>query len=405
MKRFFTTLTCCILYTFLVSCSSGDDNPKQPEEENPLQGITAIVPPSGTFAEDDGATKSTGTPAKDVANFLTKAGAKAIQGLGNIEIKDNEYKEIKDFTSELVKDAKSDKDKYDQIFKWITGNISYAHEYVDNNPYPVFQTRKAICQGYANLLTVMLHSQDIPAVNANGVIPEGGHAWNYVYLDNEWYVSDPTNNGSYLMSNFNSYTHLVPLSLDMTLFEDDNFAFNYQEGRLNLCQVKKGEKQLTVPFSTNGFRVEAFNPNAELPSNIEEIYIGKNIQSLGESIIGLNQYAPSVKYAYVDSKNPQLTSYGQVVYRYGASEPLYVPAAATTIQLKGTNTIGKNFLKSHDKIETLVISSGTQTLEAYAIENCPNLRKAYLPKNAKVDENAFYGVHSTFQIIRQDIKE
>ena len=111
MKRFFTTLTCCILYTFLVSCSSGDDNPKQPEEENPLQGITAIVPPSGTFAEDDGATKSTGTPAQDVAKFLTEAGAKAIQGLGSIEIKDNEYKEIKDFTSELVKDAKSDKNK------------------------------------------------------------------------------------------------------------------------------------------------------------------------------------------------------------------------------------------------------------------------------------------------------
>jgi len=251
----------------------------------------------------------------------------------------------------------------------------------------------------------MLHSQDIPAVNANGVIPEGGHAWNYVYLDNEWYVSDPTNSGSFLMSNFSSYTHLIPLSLDMTLFEDDNFVFNYQEGRLNLCQVKKSEKQLTVPFSTNGFRVTSFNPNAELPSNIEEIYIGKNIQSLGESIIGLNQYAPSVKYAYVDSKNPQLTSYGQVVYRYRQSEPLYVPAAATTIQLKSVSTLGKNFLKSHNKVETLIIPLGTQKIEAYAIENCPNLKKAYLPKNAKVDENAFYGVHSTFQIIRQDIKE
>jgi len=405
MKKLYSILAFCMLYVFLASCSSSENAPSNPEKENPLQGITAIVPPSGIFAEDDGAAKPTGTPTRDAANFLTKAGTQAIKGLGRIEINDNQYNEIKEFTDELVKETQSDKDKYDQIFKWITSNIGYAQEYVDNNPYPVFQTRKAICQGYANLLTVMLHSQDIPAVNANGVIPEGGHAWNYVYLDNEWYVSDPTNNGSYLMSNFNSYTHLVPLSLDMTLFEDDNFAFNYQEGRLNLCQVKKGEKQLTVPFSTNGFRVTCFSPNTGLPSSIEELYIGTNIQSLGENLVGLSIHAPSVKYAYVDSKNPQLTSYGQVVYRYGASEPLYVPAAATTIQLKGTNTIGKNFLKSHDKIETLVISSGTQTLEAYAIENCPNLRKAYLPKNAKVDENAFYGVHSTFQIIRQDIKE
>ena len=405
MKGLYSIFTFCMLYVFLASCSSDNDNSPQPEETNPAESINAIVPPSGTFAEDDGAAKASGTPARDAANFLTEAGAQAIKGLGSIEISDAQYEEIKGFTDELVKDAQSDKDKYDLIFKWITGNISYAQDYVDNNPYPVFQTGKAICQGYANLLTVMLQSQGIAAVNTNGMLdPVGGHAWNYVYLD-QWYVSDPTNNGSFRMSDFSSYTHLVPLSLDMTLFEDDNFVFNYQEGHLNLSRVKKGEKQLTVPFSTNGFRVTSFNPTAELPSNVEELYIGKNIQTLGEGIIGLNQYAPSVKYAYVDSKNAKMTGYGQVVYRYQQSEPLYVPAAATIIQLKGTATLGKNFLKNHAKVETLIIPQGTQKLEAYAIENCPNLQKVYLPKNAKVDENAFYGVHSNFQIIRQDIKE
>lgn len=405
MKRLYSIFTFCVLYTFLASCSSGNDNPSQPENEKP-SGVTAIVPPSGNFATDDGAAKSSGTPARDVSNFLTKTGAQVIKGLGSIEIEDDQYQEIKDFTDNLVKDAKSDKDKYDQIFKWIKDNISYAQSYVDNNPYPVFKTHTAICQGYANLLTVMLHSQGIAAVNANGMLnPIGGHAWNYVYLD-QWYVSDPTNKKDYRMSDFASYTDLIPLSLDINaLFEDDNFVFNYQEGHLNLSQVKQSGKQLTVPFSTNGFRVTCFNPNVALPSSVEELYIGINIQSLGEGIIGLNQYAPTVKHAYVDTKNAKMSSYGQVVYRYGASEPLYVPAAATAIQLKGVSTLGKNFLKDHAKVETVIITSGTKELEAYAIENCPNLKKAYVPKAAKIDSNAFAGVHSDFEIIRQDIKE
>ena len=406
MKKFCFIFTLCVLHTFWASCSSNNDAPVPPEEENPLKDVVTIVPPSGKFAEDDGVAQPNSDPAKNVANFLTKSGPQAIKGLGGIEINDNQYKEIKEFTDELVKGAKSDKDKYDLIFEWITKNIQYKKQgYVDNNPYPVFKDRWAICQGYANLLTVMLHSQDIAAVNTNGLLnPIGGHAWNYVYLD-QWYVSDPTNNRYFLMSDFNKYTDLVPLFLDMNLFEDDNFVYNYAEGHLNLCQVKKSEKQLTVPFSTNGFRVTSFNPNVAVPVNVEEIYIGKNIQTLGDSFIGLNQYAPSVKYAYVDSKNSKIYSYGQVVYRYQQSEPIYVPAAATALQLKGVKVLGKNFLKSHDKVETLVITSGTQSLESYAIENCPNLRKAYVPKNANVADDAFYGVHPSFQIIRQDIKE
>ena len=394
MKKFCFIFTLCVLHTFWASCSSNNDAPVPPEEENPLKDVVTIVPPTGKFAEDDGVAQPNSDPAKNVANFLTKSGPQAIKGLGGIEINDNQYKEIKEFTDELVKGAKSDKDKYDLIFEWITKNIQYKKEgYVDNNPYPVFKDRWAICQGYANLLTVMLHSQDIAAVNTNGLLnPIGGHAWNYVYLD-QWYVSDPTNDRYFLMSDFNKYTDLVPLFLDMNLFEDDNFVYNYAEGHLNLCQVKKSEKQLTVPFSTNGFRVTSFNPNVAVPVNVEEIYIGKNIQTLGDSFIGLNQYAPSVKYAYVDSKNSKIYSYGQVVYRYQQSEPIYVPAAATALQLKGVKVLGKNFLKSHDKVES------------YAIENCPNLRKAYVPKNANVADDAFYGVHPSFQIIRQDIKE
>lgn len=298
----------------------------------------------------------------------------------------------------MVSGLSSASDKYKKIFDWVKSEIIYTYE-VNNDPYPVFKSKKGICQGYANLLKVMLHSQDIPVLIANGLLnPIGGHAWNYVYAG-EWFVSDPTNKNHYLMSEFSKYTSLVPLKLDADLFEDDNLTFDFNDGHLNLRQVKKSDEKLVVPFSTNGFQITSFNPDADLPSNVQEVYIGKNIKTLGESIIGLSVHAPSVKHAYVDPDNAYgLESYGQVIYRN--SFTYYVPTSATIIQLKDFSKLEKNILVNLPKLETLVVQSNTTQIDAYSVENCPNLRKAYIPNATKVDANAFYGVHSSFQIVR-----
>ena len=404
MKTFHSFFIYLFLPIFLFSCGSNDEDfpvkPDEPIGPNIIEGINAIVNPSASFAKDDGSITHE-SPAKLIADLLTKAGPEIIKGLGHITISEKEYKEIKDFTDQLVKDTEKPFDIYSLIFKWVATNVKYTNG-VNNDPYPVFKNKQGVCQGYANLLTVMLHSQNIPVLNANGLLnPIGGHAWNYVYID-QWYVSDPTNNGQFLMSDLSKYTHLVPIQLDTDLFEDEQFVFNFNEGHLNLRAVKKGEKQFIVPFSTNGFQITSFNPDTELPSTIEEIYIGKNIQTLGENLIGLNIYAPSVKYVYVESSNKKMESYGQVAYRN--SFTYYVPASATTIQFKDYATLGKNILKDHHKVETIVIQPGTKKIEAYAFEKCPNLQKAYIPEETIVETNAFYGVHSNFKIIRGIVK-
>ena len=404
MKKSCIPFIFCLFFASFFACGdSQNDTPSLPDEpESPtmIEGINALVNPSASFAKDDSSTIYD-SPTKLVADLLTKAGPEIIKGLGYITITEKEYQEIKEFTDQLVKGVKKPFDIYSTIFKWVTTNVVYTNG-VNNDPYPVFKNLQGVCQGYANLLSVMLHSQKIYAFIANGILnPVGGHAWNYVYLD-QWYVSDPTNNGHFLMSNPSSYTHLVPLQLDVNLFEDEQFVFNFYEGHLNIRVVKESGKQLIVPFSTNGFQVTSFNPDTELPSNIEEIYIGKNIQTLGESLIGLDIHAPSVKYAFVDTSNQKMESYGQVVYRNAFT--YYVPAAATIIQFKDYDTLGKNILKGHNKVETVVIQAGTKKLEAYAFEDCPNLQKAYIPKETIVDNNAFYGVHNNFKIIRGIVK-
>jgi hypothetical protein len=42
-------------------------------------------------------------------------------------------------------------------------------------------------------------------------------------------------------------------------------------------------------------------------------------------------------------------------------------------------------------------------IEAYAVENCPKLRRAYVPEDTEIAPNAFYSVHPDFEIIRGDL--
>ena len=94
-----------------ISCS-GNNEPETPEH---IEGINAIVPPTGEFAKDDGALSLNGSAAENVAALLTQIGPKIGETLENIPITTDQIKEIKTFTDALVGDAQSPKDIYEKI--------------------------------------------------------------------------------------------------------------------------------------------------------------------------------------------------------------------------------------------------------------------------------------------------
>lgn len=401
MKVHSLFLGICFASVTLVSCGSEEElfveQPQNGEAEYPSFVTTA------TFPEDDGSATLAGTSAQAVLNLLTKAGPDVARELGSFNITDEQYAEIKAFTDELVADCKTELKVYNTIFKWVVGNIRY--EFGNNDPYAVFKQGYAICQGYANLMNVMLHSQGIPVLNVNGMLVSvGGHAWNYAYVDKKWLVVDATNNGSFSMLNPSSYSHLDPMSLDADLFEDEQFVFNFSERRLNLRRVKSSEEALVVPFSAGGFRVTSFNPDSVLPRTIREVYIGKNIVSLGENILGLKEYGSTIEAVYVDENNKSLVGYcGSVYYKKRDGLALcYIPSAATKVELAPIEVMEKNYITYHNKMEEVIIAPGTKKIEAYAFEACPKLRKAYIPEDTEVATGAFYKVHPSFEIIRGD---
>ena len=385
------------------SCSEDETIFENPVIEQPADGTVTRA----QFAEDDGSKALSGSPHIQARNLMNKVPADYIaemtDTLGRANITPEQYDEIKAFTERLTAGLETQKEKYTKCFNWVVQNIKY--ENADNDPYAVFKNRIGICQGYANLLFIMMHSLDIPAFVCNGILnPVGGHAWNYVNCDGKWYVSDPTNNDSFIMVNTSSYSHLLPSSFDVVLAKEDGMWINYNEYNLNVCAVESSEDIFIVPFSALGYQVTSFSPTKPLPANIKQINIGKNIKSLGEGYVGLLYNADNVEWIEVDPENTTFASYLGVVYRKNDSEfqLTYIPGAMKCVELMPMETMYKNTVYSHNGVEVLIVAPGTKKIEAWGVEKCPNLKIAYVPEDTQIDNSAFMGVHPDFQIIRGD---
>ena len=387
----------------LGSCSSDEEQ----ELQAPSVSVDSNEATRAQFAEDDGKKVMSGAPYVQAKNLLGKVPtdyiAEMTDTLGRANITPEQYAEIQDFTEKLVAGLSTRKEKYTKCFEWVVQNVKY--DYTDNDPYAVFKNKSGICQGYANLLFIMLHSLDIPAFVCNGILnPIGGHAWNYVYCDGKWYVSDPTNGGSWIIAATSSYSHLLPSSFDVVLAKDNGVWFNYADYNINVCNVESDDEIFIVPFSALGYQVTSFSPTKPLNPNIKQINIGKNIKSLGESYMGLMYNAPNVEYVEVDPENATFASYLGVVYRKDGNEfeLTYIPAAMKCVELMPMATMYKNTVYRHDAMEVLIVAPGTKKIEAWGVENCPNLKIAYVPEDTEIANNAFTGVHPDFQIIRGD---
>lgn len=358
-----------------------------------------------------------GNLAVNLYNLLLVSDYQNAGSLNNVTITDEQFEEIKEFTTKSVVSGKTTKlDVMKAILAWCKNNIKYPSTSEDweamsysesNDAYNVFTNRMAVCQGYANLCNVMLHTQGIPAVNANGFLENyGGHAWVYPLIDDSWYVIDPTNDGSttYKASSTTSYkTKLVPWDFDMPFFADDNSTFSFKAKMLNVQSVNNCEGYIySVPYSARGYVVQSFDPQKELPSNVREIYLHKKIQSIGDYVEGLTAYGKNLYKIYVDNDNTSLCDFDGCVYSVVSKAPgqlLYVPGAKTEVTVAPIATIEKNTICNNESLQKVTFDATSLTFEDYAIENCPNITEIHLSKDATYGENAFYGVSSKCKII------
>lgn len=114
----------------------------------------------------------------------------------------------------LTKDLHSDTEKARAIYIWITHNISYDYQMLENLPkYTgskdfvnyVLKKRSGVCQHYADLFLDMTKSVGLDSFiisgytrNYKGEISDSGHAWNAIKIDSEYYFIDTTWSAGYI---------------------------------------------------------------------------------------------------------------------------------------------------------------------------------------------------------------
>lgn len=375
------------------------------------------------FPADDGALELTGTEGEKVNTLLKVFGA----NIPNAVYSQSDFNKpteeqlavIKEEADKIVKDCNTTYEKYEALYKWVHENVEYNHSntWVSNSAWDTFTKRLAICQGYAELLNAMLYTQDIVNVLANGKYKSGeqvyGHAWNYVKVDDTWYLSDATNLISHKASE--PGYNFIPTDLSCTLCEDDHFIYNYNRGEINVQAIKDASEQLVVPFSVSGYKVTKFKPTVlwintgEVDpygspifkstkfDTVTDLYIGKNIKSIASFEDGenteLTEIFPNLKNIYVDPENTSLTSKTGVIYTIENGKYIVraIAPKVERIELMPMEIVDKECnLSFLDELQVLVLDASTYLLASTSIIGCPKLYEVHVPAGCWIEDMAIY---------------
>lgn len=94
--------------------------------------------------------------------------------------------EIINLSRDLVKNCNSDSEKVRAIHDWIVKEIEYDYDIPSQSFVTAYEDRKCVCEGFAELTTLMMRAVGIPCLYVNDLT----HAWNMVYYEGEWLFMD-----------------------------------------------------------------------------------------------------------------------------------------------------------------------------------------------------------------------
>jgi len=136
-----------------------------------------------------------------------------------------------DFASYLTNRFPEKTDRVKALFSWLGYHIVYdfsqvesinRFESIDDFVLYTLKTKKAVCQGYAEVFTAVCNNMGVPAITVHGynridgrLKSDLGHAWNVAKIDDKWYLFDPTwgsgyvDNGRYRKS-FDAFYFMTP---------------------------------------------------------------------------------------------------------------------------------------------------------------------------------------------------
>ncbi len=139
-------------------------------------------------------------------NLLNKAEVDKHVEHDVLKAQSQHFKTLGDVNAYLVKNKLSEYQKVRAFFRWIALNIDFdLHSYQTGHfppqhPLVVFQSKKALSKGFADMFTIFCQNNDIECRSLKGytkgfdVAKEKkdypDHYWNVVRIENYWYLLD-----------------------------------------------------------------------------------------------------------------------------------------------------------------------------------------------------------------------
>ena len=122
---------------------------------------------------------------------------------------------VESLMSEIITDGMSDYEKIEAIYDYMTSNIAYDYDNLNDSTYKLKYTayaalinKTAVCQGYAGLFYRLALEAGVDARVITGTAGGGGHAWNIAKIGTKYYLADATWDTSYYAT-YSSYNYFL----------------------------------------------------------------------------------------------------------------------------------------------------------------------------------------------------
>ena len=362
------------------------------------------------------------------------------------------YKEIKDFTMDLTKECKTDFEKIETIYAWITKNIKYDSSAQNYPIYDTFKEKKGVCFGFTSLMHDMLSAVDIMSMYTSGYtqtekmtfndiynynrLKSYCHAWLLIYCDDKVIFADPTW-GAYNIDSFNltdeeigeTYVtidtdeiNVIPDEVDCRLYVNAMYKLgdifiNLQHGQIfefSSCSIVRNiVKETNFMFHNKndgyfheGYAIEkaAYTNGLIYYGNMDDMtnvyYALVNGHSL--DYIQVISYINILEREYgidveVEFENNYFVTEDNLVFRdkgdYLILSTYFGHKEKVTIpsqvNSKPVKIIGERAFEENEVIKEVIIPEGIEKIGYNAFVNTHNLVEVKLPNSLKAMDGAF----------------
>ncbi|MEO6219650.1 MAG: transglutaminase-like domain-containing protein [Ginsengibacter sp.] len=297
----------------------------------------------------------------------------------------------------------TDNKKIRAAYTWVANNIRYdaahLHRVILNEDHEekvtwAIERKKGVCENFAAILTDICKKSGLRSyfiegyTRHNGSIERWGHAWSAVFIDNNWYLYDPTwdagfqQSGSFVNQSGTNYYQVLPSEFIQSHMPFDPL-FQFLEHPLTYEEFSKGfvKSKSNTPYFNYIDSIAAFEKMQPLAQyTASAIRIEKNGVPTGMISTKLSQLKMEKEIIYQDK---DVDLYNSAIADYTASianfknflnyrNNQFMPAKPASETEGMLNEILKQIEDANDKLFEVNRSKATLALNTGDVEKILN---------------------------------